>query len=64
MSALTPARRRYIYRVLTTLGAVVIFYGVATGEEVALWLNVVATALLAGGTGLAAANTPTDDDTE
>lgn len=57
---MTPARRRYIYRVLTALGGAVIFYGVATGEEVAVWLNVAAVALLTSGTGLAAANTPSD----
>ena len=46
--------RAYIYRVLTALGPVAIFYGLASSDEVALWAGVVATLFV-----LPAVNTPT-----
>lgn len=58
MKALTPAHRRYVYSVLVAVGGAVVFYGVATGEEVAVWLNVAAVGLMTGGQALARANTP------
>lgn len=48
--------RAYVYRVLTGVGAIALFYGKVSGEELVVWLSLVATVL---GTGLAAANTPT-----
>lgn len=48
--------RAYIYRVLSVLAPIAIFYGVISGEEAALFLTALATIL---GVGLAAANTPT-----
>lgn len=53
---LTQNTRAYIYRVAAALGALGILYGFITGEELAVWLALVATVL---GTGLAAGNTPT-----
>jgi hypothetical protein len=49
--------RAYLYRVLTAGGTVVLFYGLATQEEVAVWSGLVAT-----GFGLPAANTTTKED--
>lgn len=48
--------RAYIYRVLVAVAPIVVFYGWASGEEVALYLAAAATILA---TGLAAANTST-----
>lgn len=47
--------RAWIYGVLVAAGPLAVFYGLATQEEVALWLGVAASAL---GNGLALANTP------
>lgn len=38
-----PAKRKWVYDVAASLGAVAIFYGVLTSEEVAVWLGVVTT---------------------
>lgn len=59
---LTPARRRYVYDVLTVVGPVAVFYGLVTDTEVSLWLGVAGTVLQASGIGLARANVPDDDD--
>lgn len=48
--------RAYIYRSLAALAPIAVFYGVLSGEEVALFLSAAATFL---GVSLAAANTPT-----
>ena len=48
--------RAYIYRVLLAAGAVAVFYGWLSSEELAVWAAVAATGL---GVALAAANTPT-----
>lgn len=53
---LKQTTRAYIYRVATAVGALGILYGFISGEELAVWLALVATVL---GTGLAAGNTPT-----
>lgn len=52
--------RAWIYRVLGAASLVVAFYGLATEQEIALWIGV-ANALL--GNGLAALNTSTKTDT-
>ena len=49
--------RAYIYAILTAVGLVLIFYGVLSQEEYALWLGVAATVLQTAGNALAAANT-------
>lgn len=59
---MTPQRRKYAYTLLVSLGAVLVFYGIVTQEELAVWLNVASTALLAGGALLARQNTPSNDD--
>lgn len=46
--------RAYLYRVLASGGAVALFYGVASSDEVAVWSGLVATAFA-----LPAANTST-----
>jgi hypothetical protein len=38
--------RKWIYSILVTLGAVGVFYGVVSGEEVAVWLSVAHTVLV------------------
>lgn len=47
--------RAYIYRVLLAAGAVAAFYGLMSGEELAVWGGLAATALMV----LPTANTPT-----
>ena len=42
---LNEATRAYIYRVLIAVGAVAAGYGLISGNEVALWLGVVAAVL-------------------
>lgn len=49
--------RGYIYRILTVVGAVLIFYGLISQEELALWLGVAATILQTAGNALASLNT-------
>jgi len=51
--------RAYIYRVLTALGPLAIFYGLAASDEVALWSGVVAALFV-----LPAVNTPTKSPDE
>lgn len=53
----SPKVRAYIYRCLVAAGPVVLLYGLATAEEIAVWLGLGAT-ILAPGSALAAANTP------
>lgn len=52
--------RKWVYDVLTALGLVVAFYGLMTGEEVALWLGVGSQLLQSGGTLLARKNVTPD----
>ncbi len=40
-----PGNRGYLYRVLMLAGAVAVGYGLITGEELALWLGLVAVVL-------------------
>lgn len=56
----TADTRKWIYDVLTVLGPVAVFYGLFTGEEVALWLGVAGTLLQSGGTLLARKNVSPD----
>lgn len=53
-----PELRKWIYRILAAAGPIVVFYGLATAEEVALWLGLGATILGTPGVLLADANTP------
>ncbi|MGO2110146.1 MAG: phage holin [Pseudoclavibacter sp.] len=55
-----PEIRKYVYAVLAAVGPIVVFYGLATTEEVALWLGVGATILGTPTGALAAANVPRD----
>lgn len=48
--------RQYLYAALVAFGPVVVFYGLATGEEVAMWIGVVATLLNVSGGGAALKN--------
>lgn len=48
--------RAWLYRVLLTLQPLIVAYGVASSEQAAMWVAVVAAVL---GTGLASANTST-----
>lgn len=57
-----PEFRLWLYRVLAAAGPLVVFYGLATSEEVALWLGVGATILGTPAGALAAANTPRSPD--
>lgn len=55
--ALTPARRRWLYTVGLTLTPLVVFYGIATDEEAALWFALFSASL----NGVALANVPDVD---
>jgi len=57
----SPAVRKYLYAVLAAVGPLVVFYGLATAEEVALWLGIGATVLGTPTGTLAAVNTPRRD---
>lgn len=48
--------RKWIYRCLAAAGPIVVFYGVATAEEVALWLGLGGTILGTPAGTMAAAN--------
>lgn len=52
---LTTPRRAWLYRVLLASGALAVLYGLASGEEVALWLGLA----VALSNVTPAANTPT-----
>lgn len=49
--------RGYIYRVLTAVGVVLVFYGVISQDELALWLGVAVNLLQTAGNALASVNT-------
>lgn len=54
----SPAVRLWLYRVIAAAGPLVVFYGLATSEEVALWLGLGATVLGTPAASLAASNVP------
>jgi hypothetical protein len=45
VNGLTPKTRKWIYGVLLASAPLVVFYGVATQQEVTLWVGFAATAL-------------------
>ena len=51
--------RAYIYRLLTPVGALLVFYGLLGDAELALWLQLAGAALLVGEGALAARHTST-----
>lgn len=51
--------RAYIYRLLTPVAALLVFYGLVSDAEVGLWLQLAGAALLVGEGGMAAVNTST-----
>lgn len=53
---MNESTRAYIYRVLLAVQPLVLYYGIASQAEVALWLGVISSAL---GLGLATFNTST-----
>jgi len=58
---MSPKVRAYIYGLATPVGALLVYYGVLSTEEVQLWAALVGTALLTGVGGLAAVNTNPKD---
>lgn len=58
----TPHVRKYIYAILIAIGPIVTFYGLASHEEVALWLGVGATVLAVPGNSLALKNINREDE--
>lgn len=54
-SWLSLETRGKLYRIATAAGAVAAFYGLVSGDELAVWLGLIATIL---GTGTASAFTP------
>lgn len=57
---LSEHTRAYIYRILVAVAAIATAYGVLASDEAPLWLAL-ATAVLGGGSALAATNTSTKD---
>jgi hypothetical protein len=53
MNWLTPIVRKWIYGVMTASAPLVVFYGIATQQEITLWIAFAATAL-----GIAFSNVP------
>jgi hypothetical protein len=56
----SPQARLWIFRTIAAAGPLVTFYGLASAEEVALWLGLGATILGTPAASLAAANVPRD----
>jgi hypothetical protein len=54
----SPKTRAWVYGILIAAGPLLVFYGVFSEAELALWLGVASAAL---GNGLALANTPVKD---
>lgn len=54
--------RKWIYNVLIAAGPIITFYGLATSEEVALWIGLGATILGTPGVSVARANLSTPID--
>lgn len=54
----SPSARAWVYAILASAGPIVTFYGLASAEEVALWLGLGATILGTPAASLAAANLP------
>lgn len=61
--ALTPAKRRAIYRAVAALLALLVAYGVLSEGQVAVWLEAVGATLGLLASLLAGANTPSTDAT-
>lgn len=57
---MSPKVRKYIYMLLTPAAALLVFYGVVSEGEAAMWLALAGTALLMGEGGLAAVHTPSN----
>lgn len=56
----SPKARIWVFRSIAAAGPLVVFYGLATSEEVALWLGLGATILGTPAASLASANVPRD----
>lgn len=54
----SPEARLWLFRCIAAAGPLVTFYGLATAEEVALWVGLGATILGTPAASLAAANVP------
>lgn len=50
--------RRWIFTVLGAFGPIVVFYGLASAEEVALWIGLASTVLVTPALALAEQNVP------
>lgn len=61
MTRLTPAQRRFIYRLLVALAAVAVVYGRMSQAEAAQWVGLAAIILGGAGNVLADRNVPTGD---
>ena len=56
----SPKARLWVFRSIAAAGPIVVFYGLATAEEVALWLGLGATILGTPAATLASVNVPRD----
>ena len=61
MPKLSAKTRTWVYGVAVAVAPLLVAYNVVSGDEAALWLNVVGAALLVGANGLAVANVTPDD---
>lgn len=53
-----PELRAWLYRVLAAAGPIVVFYGLMTAEEAALWIGLGGTVLATPAGALASVNVP------
>lgn len=53
-----PELRRYLYTILAAAGPIAVFYGLATAEEIVLWLGLGGTILGTPAGTVAAVNVP------
>lgn len=56
----SPAVRRWLFRSIAAAGPLVVFYGLATADEVALWIGLGATIFGTPPSTLASVNVPRD----
>lgn len=55
-----PEIRAWIFRIVIAVGPIVVFYGLMTADEIALWIGLGGTILGTPAASLAAANVPRD----
>ena len=57
-----PKTRLYLYGIAGAAAPLLVAYGIASEQEIALWLSLAGSILATGGLTVAAANVPTEQD--